>query len=156
MVVSLLLAFIPHFAFVVCVAVRISPGLVDYDPMQLHCCIDLYWLYHCCVRLLPIKFAFAVCVAVRISLGLVDYDPMQLHCCIDLYWLYHCCVHLLPSSLLLLCVWLFAFYLAWLIMTPRNFIAAYICIGCIIAACIYSHQVCFCCVCGCSHFTWLG
>ena len=68
-------------------AVRILPGLVDYDPRQLHCCIDLYWLYHCCVRLLPIKFAFAVCVAVRILPGLVDYDPIQVHCCINLYWL---------------------------------------------------------------------
>ena len=125
LVVSLLRAFAPiKFAFAVCVAVRILPGLVDYDPIQFHCCIDLYWLYHCCMHLLPIKFAFAVCVAVRILPGLVDYDPVQLHCCIDLYWLYHCCVHLLLSSLLLLCEWLFTFYLAWLIMTPCNFIAA--------------------------------
>ena len=75
-------------------------------PVRLHCCMDLCWLCHCCVRLLPIKFAFAVWVAVRILPGLVDYDPMQFHCCINLYWLCHCC----------------AFYLAWLIMTPRNFI----------------------------------
>ena len=68
------------------------------------------------------RFAF-VCVALCILSGFVDYDPMQFHCCINLYWLYHCCVHLLPI-LLLLCVWLFAFYLALLIMTPCNFIAA--------------------------------
>ena len=57
--------------------------------------------------------------------GFVDYDPMQFHCCINLIWLYHCCVRLLPNfAFFFLCVWLFAFYLALLIMTPRNFIAA--------------------------------
>ena len=33
---SLLQAFTPHVAFAVCVAVRILPGFVDYDPMQFH------------------------------------------------------------------------------------------------------------------------
>ena len=142
LVVSLLRAFTPHFAFAMCVAARILPGLADYDPIQFHCCINLSWLCHCCVHLLPILLllcvwllafylallftphvALAVCMAACILPGLVDYDPMQFHCCINLYLLYHRCVHLLPI-LLLLCVWLFAFYLAWLIMTPCNFIAA--------------------------------
>ena len=164
LVVLLLRAFIPHLVFVVYVAVRTLPGLVDYNPMQFHCCINLYWLYHCCWHLLPVlpffcvcgslhftwlcwlwphaisllhkfvlvvsllraftpHFAFAGCVAAYILPGFVDYDPMHFHCRINLYWLYHCCVHLFPS-LFLLCVWLFALYLAWLTTTPCNFIAA--------------------------------
>ena len=81
------------------VAVRTLPGLVDYHPMQFHCCINLYWLYHCCSHLLPVLLF--VCVALCILPGSVDYDPMQFHCCINLYCLYHGCLHLLPVLLLL-------------------------------------------------------
>ena len=119
--------------------------------MQFHCCINLYWLYHCCVHLLPILLLLCVWLFVFYLARLIMtpgnfhccingciiaaciYSPFRffvcvcgcshLPCCINLYWLYYCCLHLLPI-LLLLCVWLFAFYLAWLIMTPFNFIAA--------------------------------
>ena len=109
LVVSLLRAFTPHFAFAVCVAVRILPGSADYDPRQFHCCINGCIIAACIYS--PFRF---LCVC----------GCSHLPCCINLYWLCHCCLHLLPI-LLLLCVWLFAFYLARLIMmTPGNFIAA--------------------------------
>ena len=103
LVVSLLRAFTPHFAFAVCVAVRILPGSADYDPRQFHCCINGCIIAACiyspfrffCVcgcshftllhkfvlvvsllRAFTPHFAFAVCVAVRILPSLVDYDPI--------------------------------------------------------------------------------
>ena len=84
LVVPLLQAFTPHFAFAVCVAVRSLPGLVDYDPMQ-------FSMLHKVVPVVSLLLAFTprsavfVCVAVRILPGFVDYDPMQFQCCINLY-----------------------------------------------------------------------